>query len=256
MDDDEAGPGTDGSVSESDGTASEADGTEPGTDGNESGTDGQPSVADDGSVLGVAVVSIGVGLTGEEATEKSDGETDSEQNTETDDDVNEVTEKDVNEVTDEEPTEATDVLAALAASIDGIEHEIAIRERVAADFDTVQATVSRLADRDDVDVVLTAGGVGIEPDDATVGAVGQLLDAELPAFETLFTTRVAERVGTDVLCVRPLAGVIAGVPVFCLPADVETATFAMSELVVPQLPRVVSLASLPAAGPDDEAEHT
>lgn len=256
MDGDEAGAGTGGAVSESDGAASEADGTEPGTDGSDPSNDGRSIAADDEPALGVAVVSIGVGRTdaatneepGGETTEGPNGETDPEQNTETDEDVN--------EETDEAPAEETDILAALEASIDTVEHELAIRERIAGEFDTVQATVSRLADRDDVDVVLTVGGVGIGPDDATVGAVGQLVDAELSAFETLFTTRVAEHIGTDVLSLRPLAGVIAGVPVFCLPADVETATFAMSELVAPQLPRVVSLASPPAAGSDDDAEHT
>lgn len=141
-------------------------------------------------------------------------------------------------------------LGAVVAAVESAGYEIAIRERIGKSYDTVQSTVSRLAGRDDVDAILTTGGTSVEPDDETVGAVRPLLDAELPAFETLFTTRAVERVGTDVLSAHPLGGVIEGVPVFCFPGDASAVELAMEELVCPELERLVDLASPPDEDPN------
>lgn len=149
----------------------------------------------------------------------------------------------------EDSSEGDDPLADTTASVESAGHEVAIREMIAAAFDTVQLTVSRLADRSDVDVVLVIGGVSVEPDADAPGAIRPLLDAELPAYETLFTTRAAEEIGTDALALRPLGGVIAGVPVFCIPEDKRTIDLAMSELVCPQLRRLVDLANPAEADP-------
>ncbi|MFC3956767.1 MogA/MoaB family molybdenum cofactor biosynthesis protein [Halovivax cerinus] len=132
--------------------------------------------------------------------------------------------------------------ATLVETVNATGNEIIIRERIAGDFDTVQATVSRLADRDDVDAVFAVGGVGIGPDDATVRAVRQLLDTEMVAFETLVTTRAAAEIGEAVLTIRPLAGVIDCVPVFCVPADAELVDLVLTDVICPQLARVVDLA--------------
>jgi|SRR6056297_3429349 len=149
---------------------------------------------------------------------------------------------------DEESSDADDLLAGVEALIESAGHEVAIHERIDAAFDAVQATVSRLADRGDVDAVLVIGGVDVNPDADVPGAVRPLLDAKLPAFETLFTTHAAETIGTDVLSLRPLGGIMAGVPVFCIPDDDRTVDLAMSELICPQLQRLVDLAR------PDEAE--
>lgn len=141
--------------------------------------------------------------------------------------------------------EAIDVVEAMG-------HEISIRERVGKDHDTVQATVSRYVDRDDVDFVITTGATSVEPTDVTLGAVGPLLDDELPAFGSLFTQLAFEEIGTHVVAGRTLCGVIDGVPVFCLPGNANATRLAVEEIVCPEVRHLVELAT--GDEPDDEEQ--
>ncbi|WP_247731250.1 MogA/MoaB family molybdenum cofactor biosynthesis protein [Halovivax limisalsi] len=145
-------------------------------------------------------------------------------------------------------------LAEATADVEAAGHEIVVRERIGRDFDSVQSTASRLADRDDVDALVTVGATSVEPTDVTVGAVRPLLDAELPAFETLFTLFALESIGTHVVASRPLAGVIGETPVFCLPGNTGGTRLAMRRIVCPQLRQLVNLAARPEADDGDESE--
>lgn len=121
-------------------------------------------------------------------------------------------------------------------------HEVATREHVGADLDRVQGTVSRLIDRDDVDLVVTAGATSVEPDDIAIEAIRPLLGKELPAFADVFTSLSFETVGTRVIGARPLAGVTAGVPVFCLPGNEDAARLGAEEIILPEVTTLVRLA--------------
>ncbi|SEH12634.1 molybdenum cofactor biosynthesis protein B [Natronorubrum sediminis] len=121
-------------------------------------------------------------------------------------------------------------------------HEVATREHVGADLDRVQGTVSRLIDRDDVDIVVTAGATSVEPDDIAIEAIRPLLGKELPAFADVFTSLSFDNVGTRVIAARPLAGVADGVPVFCLPGDEDAARLGAEEIILPEVTHLVSLA--------------
>ncbi|MFC6764936.1 MogA/MoaB family molybdenum cofactor biosynthesis protein [Natrinema soli] len=128
--------------------------------------------------------------------------------------------------------------------------EITVREHVGSDYDKVQSIVSRLIDRGDVEVVITAGATGVEPDDITIEAVDPLLEKELTAFSELFTVLAYERAGTKAVAARTLAGIAEGTPVFCLPGHPDAVRLALEEIILSEAAGIVELAR--EAEPDSE----
>lgn len=138
--------------------------------------------------------------------------------------------------------ETDEPTAAIVRVLESAGHEVAVRERVDAAHDTVQATVSRLVDREDVDLVVVAGSTGIEPSDVTIEAVRPILAKDLPTFCQLFATRAIERLGTRAITGRTEAGVVDEVPVFCLPGNASATRLAIAELIEPEAAHLVSKA--------------
>jgi len=132
---------------------------------------------------------------------------------------------------------------AIAAAFEAAGHDIAVRDVVGDDFDSLQSTVDRLADRDGVDAVVTTGGTGVTPDDVTIEAVSALFDKELPGFGELFRRRSEDEIGTRVVGTRATAGIVEGVPVFCLPGSENAARLGSEELIVPEAPHLTGLAT-------------
>ena len=109
---------------------------------------------------------------------------------------------------------------------------VVTRDLVRPDFDGLQTTISTLAGRGDVDVVVTIGGTGVEPDDVTVGALDPLLDKHLPGFGELFRLLAHETEGTAVVGTRATAGIVDTTPVFAVPGSVDGARLAVEEVVL------------------------
>jgi molybdenum cofactor biosynthesis protein B len=122
-------------------------------------------------------------------------------------------------------------------------HEIAIREFIRDEYDTIQSTVDRLTDREDVDCVVTTGGTGVTPDDITIEAVDPLLDKFLPGFGELFRTLSREEIGTRVVGTRAMAGIADGVPVFVLPGSEHAARLGTEEIILEEAGHLAGLAS-------------
>ena len=141
------------------------------------------------------------------------------------------------------PLEDDEVAQKIIASLEDAGHGIAVRELIAGDYDNVQGEISRLVDRDDVELVVTAGGTGLTPTDATLEAVEPLLDKELPAFLDLFHTLCYEELGVGVVSSRALAGIAGGVPIFCLPDDTRATLLALEEIIAPEAYRLATLAN-------------
>lgn len=131
---------------------------------------------------------------------------------------------------------------AAVTAIESAGEQVATREAIGPSYDGVQRTVGSLADRQDVAVVVTVGGTGIEPDDVTVDAIDPLLDKGLPGFGELFRMAGAEDVGAAVIGTRAMAGVFEGVPVFCLPGEADAVQRGMQDLVLDQAIQLASLA--------------
>lgn len=141
--------------------------------------------------------------------------------------------------------------AAITDAFEGAGHEVVTRERIQPNYDNVQSIVSRLVDRDDVDIVVTAGGAGIEPEDATLEAVRPLVDKELPAYADYFHRLSFDDVGSRGICRRTLGGVADGVPIFCLPGLEAAARLGAERIVVPEAADLVARAN---GGETDETD--
>jgi molybdenum cofactor biosynthesis protein B len=121
-------------------------------------------------------------------------------------------------------------------------HEVVVRELIPDEYDSVQGTVSRLVEREDVDLVVTTGGTGVTPDDVTVDAVGPVLEKHLPGFGELFRRLSYEEIGTQCIATRAMAGIDDGVLVCCLPGSEAAVRLGVTEIVVPEAPHLVGLA--------------
>ena len=130
----------------------------------------------------------------------------------------------------------------VAAAFEEAGHEVATRELVPDEYDSVQGTVDRLARRADTDVVVTTGGTGVTPDDVTPEAVKGLFAKTLPGFGELFRRRSVEEIGTRTIGSRAIAGIVSATPVFCLPGSENAVRLGVDEIVLPEVGHLVGLA--------------
>jgi molybdenum cofactor biosynthesis protein B len=130
-----------------------------------------------------------------------------------------------------------------AAVVDAIEHAgdaVSTRELIAPSYDGVQSTLATLAGRDDVAAIVTLGGTGIAPNDVTVDAAEPLFDKRLPGFGELYRVLSHDFDGTAVVRTRATAGIVDGVPVFCLPDDTAGARRGVEQIVLEEAETIVA----------------
>lgn len=132
---------------------------------------------------------------------------------------------------------------AVVAACEAAGASVETRELLPDDRDRIRDTVATVAEAPAVDAVITTGGTGVTPDDVTVEAVRALFGRELPGFGELFRRYSETEIGTRVVATRATAGVVDGVPVFCLPGSENAAELGTEEIVVPELAHLVGLAS-------------
>jgi molybdenum cofactor biosynthesis protein B len=131
---------------------------------------------------------------------------------------------------------------AIVAACEAAGASVETRDLLPDDHDRIQEAVDSLAGRPAIDAVITTGGTGVTPDDVTVEAVGPLFDTELPGFGELFRRYSEAEIGTRVVATRATAGIVEGVPVFCLPGSENAAKLGTGEIVVPEVAHLVGLA--------------
>jgi molybdenum cofactor biosynthesis protein B len=131
---------------------------------------------------------------------------------------------------------------AIVAAFETAGASVEARDLVPDDYDRVQETVDSLAERPAIDAVVTTGGTGVTPDDVTVDAVRPLFGTELPGFGELFRRYSEAEIGTSVVATRATAGIVGGVPVFCLPGSENAATLGTEEIILPESAHLVGLA--------------
>jgi len=132
--------------------------------------------------------------------------------------------------------------AAVVEALEGADEVVATRELLAPSYDGIQTAVGALVGRDDVGAIVTVGGTGVEPDDVTVDAVGDLLDKSLPGFGELYRALAHDREGTAVVRTRATAGIVDDVPVFCLPGDPAAARQGTEDIVLAEAETLASQA--------------
>ncbi len=140
---------------------------------------------------------------------------------------------------------------AIVAACEAGGASVEARELLPDEHDRIQETVGSLAGAPAIDAVVTTGGTGVTPDDVTVEAVRALFGKELPGFGELFRRYSEAEIGTRVVATRATAGVVDGVPVFCLPGSENAAKLGTEEIIIPEAGH---LAGLAREDPDGGAE--
>jgi len=103
-------------------------------------------------------------------------------------------------------------------------------------------TTIRKALKSEAEAVIITGGTGIAPSDVTVEGVAPLLEKEIPGFGELFRKISYDTIGSAAMMSRAMAGVVKGKAIFCLPGSPDGVKTAVSELILPELGHVLSIA--------------
>ncbi|MHA1731334.1 MAG: MogA/MoaB family molybdenum cofactor biosynthesis protein [Promethearchaeota archaeon] len=86
-----------------------------------------------------------------------------------------------------------------------------------------------------VDFVVLSGGTGISARDRTVEACTPLFEKVLPGFGELFRRLSYDQIGTSTILSRATAGVVSGVPVFCIPGSPKAVELALRRVILPEV---------------------
>jgi len=90
------------------------------------------------------------------------------------------------------------------------------------------------------DALLMTGGTGISTRDLTVDVVEDLLEKPLPGFGELFRMLSFHDIGAAAILSRATAGLYRRPLLFCIPGSTNAVQLAMEELILPELPHLVS----------------
>lgn len=131
---------------------------------------------------------------------------------------------------------------AIDEILESYDHRVVARDLVADEYDVIQSLVTEYADHPRVDALITTGGTGVTPDDVTIEAVSSLFSKELPGFGELFRQLSYEEIGTRVVGTRATAGIVDGVPVFCLPGSENAARLGTERIIGHEIPHLAGLA--------------
>ncbi|WP_121820441.1 MogA/MoaB family molybdenum cofactor biosynthesis protein [Halostella salina] len=131
----------------------------------------------------------------------------------------------------------------ITETMEAADDEVVTRELIPDDYDRIEGTLSNLVGREDVDIVVTTGGTGVTPDDVTIEAAKRLFDKELPGFGELFRLLSYDEIGTKVVATRATAGIVDGVPVFCLPGSENAALLGAETIISEEAAHIAGLAN-------------
>ena len=91
---------------------------------------------------------------------------------------------------------------------------------------------------DDVDVIMTTGGTGLDTRDITVETVESLFDKKLDGFGEIFRAKSYEEIGAAALLSRATAGIYKKVIIFSMPGSPNAVKTAFS-IIIDELPHIV-----------------
>lgn len=98
-------------------------------------------------------------------------------------------------------------------------------------------TIERLV-YDEVDVILTTGGTGLDERDITVETVESLFTKKIEGFGELFRAKSYEEIGSAALLSRATAGVYKKTIIFSMPGSPNAVKTAL-KLIIDELPHFV-----------------
>jgi molybdenum cofactor biosynthesis protein B len=121
----------------------------------------------------------------------------------------------------------------------GAGHEIAQRDIVRDEAQSIRAKIVDLLARSDVDAVITTGGTGISARDTTYEVVDDMLEKRLDGFGEIFRMLSYEEIGPAAVLSRCVAGVVGTKFIASLPGSRNAVRLAAEKLLVPELAHVI-----------------
>ena len=116
---------------------------------------------------------------------------------------------------------------------------VASTHLVADDMSQIQSILRRLADEDQVDLVLTAGGTGLGPRDVTPEATGAIADKMIPGFAEEMRRKGLEKTPRAILS-RSSAAIRGTTLILNFPGSPKGATESL-DAVVSLIPHAVQI---------------
>jgi len=105
----------------------------------------------------------------------------------------------------------------------------------------IQAQMTELGARTDLQAVIFNGGTGIAPRDMTYEAIERLLEKTLPGFGELFRFLSYQEIGSRAIASRAIAGIYHNKLIFSVPGSTKAVRLAMEKLILPELVHLTSL---------------
>ena len=119
-------------------------------------------------------------------------------------------------------------------------HTVSRYEILKDDASVLLPLVQQAIDGDAIDVILTTGGTGIAKRDVTVTAIENLIDRPLPGFGELFRMLSWQQIGSGAMMSRAVGGIARGKIIFAMPGSIAAVELAMTKLILPELPHLLS----------------
>jgi molybdopterin adenylyltransferase len=129
--------------------------------------------------------------------------------------------------------------ATIANLLSAAGHSVRERRLIRDDPALLDALLTELIGRADIDAIITTGGTGISSRDTTIEVIARRLRRELPGFGELFRMLSFEQIGSGAMLSRAIGGVMEEKVIFALPGSVKAVELAMTRLIVPELKHLV-----------------
>ena len=141
-------------------------------------------------------------------------------------------------------TESTDKSGAkIKELLTAASHTITHYELIPDDPHRLDALLTSLESRPDLDLIITNGGTGISRRDNTVPVITKHLTIPLPGFGELFRMLSYDQIQSGAMLSRALGGV-AGANrdklLFALPGSTNAVELAMTRLILPELQHLLA----------------
>lgn len=105
------------------------------------------------------------------------------------------------------------------------------------DRETLIKTIKEMVD-EDIDVILTTGGTGLDSRDITVETVEELFDKKIEGFGEIFRYQSFLEIGSGALISRATAGVYKKTVIFSMPGS-PNAVKTASNIIIDEFPHLV-----------------
>jgi molybdenum cofactor biosynthesis protein B len=128
---------------------------------------------------------------------------------------------------------------AVIERLEAAGHQVAVRQIIRDEPDSMRPLLSELCQRSDIDAVLMTGGTGLSSRDQTFETVSGLLTKALPGYGELFRMLSYQEIGAAAMLSRAVGGLIDNTVVLTMPGSPAAVRLAMEKVILPELGHLV-----------------